>query len=100
MESAERKAPVAIKAGVRLQAAFALIDAGYIQAHQNVTCPLCPIRYLLFIHRKDCKSQGQHPRELRVEITKYLTEMIARDHATGHLHDQVFMPRNASDEAF
>jgi hypothetical protein len=96
IEISERKTPVAVRAGQTVKA-FALIEADYIQAHQTVTCPLCPVRYLLFVHYKD-RKEGQNQREVRPEIAKLFFELIAKDHATGHLQDQFIVPPFSDDE--
>jgi len=97
MESTERKPPVAVKAGATFRA-FALIDVDYIQVHQSVLCPLCPVRYLLFVHFEELKAREQNQPEVRAEIAKYFFDMIANDHATGHLQDQFISPSNPKDE--
>jgi hypothetical protein len=92
----ERKTPVAVRDGQTVKA-FALIEADYIQAHQTVTCPLCPVRYLLFVHYEE-RKEGQNQREVRPEIAKLFFDLIAKDHATGHLRDQFIVPLFSDDE--
>jgi ferredoxin len=83
--------PVAVKQSARLKG-FKLISRGYVQAQETMDCPVCSLRFMLLLDRKDRNSQGSASTEIHQEAVRYFLDKVKEDHETGHPHDSFAMP--------
>jgi hypothetical protein len=90
MDSVERLTPAALKESAKLKA-LALISDGYVQADDNLLCPICGMRFLLLLDLKDRSDHRQRRAEVHDRAVMFFEEMIKQDHAAGHPHERFAM---------
>jgi hypothetical protein len=91
VESIGRLMPVAIKATAKSRA-MDLIHQGYVQADVSLVCPLCALRFLLLLDRKDREQHRRPGGETSGRCLAFLREKITEDHLYYHENEMFVMP--------
>jgi hypothetical protein len=90
VERVQRLTPVAVKATEKFGALTLVLD-GYVQADENLSCPLCGMSFLLLLDPKDRSDHRNSSGDVRRAMFS-LREQITQDHSNGHSHERFAMP--------
>ena len=90
MDSAQKLTPVALKATGKVSA-LALLLEGYVQADQNILCPLCGMKFLLLLDPRDRCDHFHHGDDIR-QVMVAFQQKVAGDHAMEHGNERFGFP--------